>query len=271
VSVKSNYTKIEGHMKKTFPRFNLLLAIALPFLTLQGCGENAHTSKIGAIFGQDDRVPMRNGNYPWGSIGKLETTAGNCTATLIARDLIVTAAHCITDGGRINTGPATFYAHLVNNQFAAQSPVTQIWTGSLNPEEASRVHDWALLRLRDPLGERFDTISIKNTTVEDFPATISLAGFSHEFQNAETAAIHFNCSVRRRHTVGIIFHDCDSTAGSSGGPMIGYINGTYYIAGIHVATYSSSEEQVPDYSDALANVAIPSNEFLRKAHELLGN
>ena len=33
--------------------------------------------------------------HPWSAIGKLNNGIGSCTATLIARDRVLTAAHCV--------------------------------------------------------------------------------------------------------------------------------------------------------------------------------
>lgn len=51
-------------------------------------------------FGNDDRLPMTSSAYPWSAIGRVQINGGgHCTGALIARDLVLTNAHCIFENG----------------------------------------------------------------------------------------------------------------------------------------------------------------------------
>jgi protease YdgD len=53
------------------------------------------------ILGNDDRRLIEQLNAPWGAIGQINTTGyrrtTSCTGSLIATNLVITAAHCVMD------------------------------------------------------------------------------------------------------------------------------------------------------------------------------
>ena len=108
------------------------------------------------FFGYDDRVLPPIDEAPWKYIGELALdTDEGCTATLIASNVIVTAAHCImgddgphpqatfTTAARDRSARVT--AYLIDRRFDYR-----LFT--LGNTQDGR--DWALLRLDQPLGDR---------------------------------------------------------------------------------------------------------------------
>ena len=53
------------------------------------------------ILGNDDRTVIEQLSAPWGAIGQINTTGyrrtTSCTGSLIATNLVITAAHCVMD------------------------------------------------------------------------------------------------------------------------------------------------------------------------------
>ncbi|HRO04117.1 MAG TPA: trypsin-like serine protease, partial [Terricaulis sp.] len=107
------------------------------------------------FFGNDDRVLVDVNQAPWRFMGQLAMTTGErCTATLIAPNVIVTAAHCLHGGrglnaaGRFTTADgahsAAITAYLISPRFNYQR-----FTSS---DEIDGL-DWALLRLDRRLGD----------------------------------------------------------------------------------------------------------------------
>lgn len=217
------------------------------------------------IFGTDDRVPVTTTKYPWRTLGYLQNLG--CTGTLIYRDLVLTAAHCVVDErtGRIRQGMSYFIPHLVRGRSVHRAWINYVWWGTSRPN-SDRRSDWAILHLEEYLGDKEGWLGIKSTTAETFPNFITVAGFSGDFWYGATAGAHINCQTRRRDiATGLILNDCDTTRGSSGGPVLSMINGKMTIIGLNVAERrggNSNSQHWRYYEDQYASVAISSSEFL---------
>lgn len=70
--------------------------VAIGFLT--ACGNHGRRSgdvaTVKNVFGVDDRMAITSTGTPWRMIGRL---SNGCTGTLVGRDLVLTAAHCVYD------------------------------------------------------------------------------------------------------------------------------------------------------------------------------
>ena len=74
-------------------------------------------------FGRDDRRILDSSQYPWSAIGEVRFRGGGaCTATLVAPDIAITAAHCFFQDGRVNPA-AEFLAGLSGDQHVARANV----------------------------------------------------------------------------------------------------------------------------------------------------
>lgn len=76
-----------------------------------------------------DRLDHRGEVLGWEGVGRLDTSIGTCTGTLIARDLVLTAAHCVVDEATRTVLPIDrmrFSAGLTHDFTAAIRGVTRI-------------------------------------------------------------------------------------------------------------------------------------------------
>ena len=89
------------------------------------------------------RIEASLGQAPYRWVGKLrDSLGGNCTAFLVGRDLIATAAHCVLKSNRQDD----FYIGYRDNTFVDHARVVFIWVGTTSTV-TKKGQDWALGRL----------------------------------------------------------------------------------------------------------------------------
>lgn len=176
------------------------------------------------FFGRDDRVLVPVNERPWRYMGVLRMDTGeSCSATLIARDVIVTAAHCIhTDRGvnaagrfesATGNGVARIIAYQVDRRFDYRR---------FNTTDEIDGLDWALLRLDQPLGDRLGFAGVQNLTGRGQAAAtatdIMQAGYSWDTGGHLSGNIR--CRMIQVHRDNTFAHECDTTRGDSGSSFL---------------------------------------------------
>ena len=251
----------------------LSTSILIIALGLQACGKPQTASETKNVFGPDNRVELTATGYPWRTIGKV--FGMGCTGTLVAANLVLTAAHCIIDPATKKpiTDPISFRPNYINGSSADVSGVDHVWWGTNDPAKF-RGHDWAILRLTSRLGDKYGWLGVRPTNTDTFPPQLSVAGYSEDFRNGNTAGIHHNCDTKKRlKDDNLIFHDCDMTRGASGGPALRMYDDKLTVVGINVAEFRNGGEtslHLPQYDDAHANIVIPAAEAVAKIKEITG-
>ena len=171
----------------------------------------------GVFYGNDDRIFADTAGYPWSAVGKvLFESGGHCTATIVGRHTLLTAAHCLFldgDSNRIDP-PTVFYAGLDGGFSAASSPVIGhfVAPGFDNVAHSSGSdidgHDWAFLFLDRDLGAEVGMLDVLPLRIEDLEAAVNggwhavrQAGYSSDADERMTA--NLACPVvqdlRRQH------------------------------------------------------------------------
>ncbi len=205
------------------------------------------------VFDQDDRSPITSTDFPWSAIGKLKSDHGSCSGTLVGEDLVLTNRHCVRGDDKALYTNIRFYPNYIDGRANLMSEPNWIWW--------DETYDWAVLRLRQPLGKSQGFLGTRHLNFSNagvLSGTFHAAGYSGDFRGGETAGVHMNCKFTDYFSYGILKHSCDTTRGSSGGPIFGKWGNNVQIVALNYAEGRDGETShigIP-YSPEKANYAI---------------
>ena len=187
--------------------------------------------------------------YPWSSIGKLNNSiGGSCTAVVIDRTQILTAAHCLFNRRTARFLPASALHFLLGYERGAYSVHALVADYSMgagydpNSETTTLSSDWSILRLAEPLPATVRPLQVASNIPE--PATKLLIG------SYAARRLHLMTEVSDCRVVGfsegrdLILHNCTAGLGSSGAPLLMLSDRGYVIVGLQVAFQQRASSKI---------------------------
>ncbi|GAA3864463.1 trypsin-like serine peptidase [Celeribacter arenosi] len=160
----------------------------------------------------------------WEAVGRLDIDRNKtCTGTLVASDLVLTAAHCVLDDENRKIAPSKiiFRAGLRNGEVIAASRglATAVAAGFENSERLTTTmirRDVALIKLETPVARALaQPFPIHRTPSVNSDLTVASYGRG---RNA-VLSIQRTCN-KLSFDDRLLTFDCDITFGSSGAPVI---------------------------------------------------
>ena len=184
-------------------------------------------------------------SYPWSSIGKLfNETGSSCSGVVIARDKILTAAHCVYNARSRRFIPAEQLHFLVGyrtGRYSAHARIARYEIGAgFDPQRYDQTSeaDWAVLTVTESLPEAIEPLRLRRDASPTGTKAI-LAGYPQDRAFAMSA--DRDCELGDKISAGrLLLHTCRSTFGYSGGPiLVGTGGREMEVAGIQIAAMKS--------------------------------
>ncbi len=246
-------------MKSSLRAAAALCALAIA-LTLASAARGAEPGVIGA----DDRVPLVATGPPWTAVGQVNIggyrRVGLCTGTLVAPDLVITAAHCLVDrhtglvhparhvhfvtavdrGGFGEHATARCVRLLKDYRFVPTPPRSGRLSARL-PESALAT-DVAAIVLETPLKTSPAPVA---RDIPSNPAT-TLAHAAYPADRRFRLTAHVGCRRLPSEAATPLWRtDCDTHPASSGGPVFVSRDGTLALAAVMVAAGTAENIALP--------------------------
>ena len=245
-------------------RLGLVIAGLAAAMLLQAAPASAN------VFGKDPRVKVTSAKYPYSTLGELDGVG--CSATLVGRRLVLTAAHCIIDTSthKLMTNLTTFSVGVVNGKARDSANMIKFWWGTTDPDNDRR-HDWALILLDKPLGDKYGWMGVASEDDARKYKTVAVAGYSADRFEGNTATIDLHCHIRE-YDSDFWLHDGAATRGSSGCPIFVNTKAGARIVALNVGEFRDSGETslfLNHYEKSHANIAVRNGEFLPTLNELI--
>jgi protease YdgD len=215
---------------------------------------------------QDHRHTVDIASPPWSAVGKLYNgIGGGCTAVAVAKNEVLTAAHCLFNhrtGRFLPSDSLHFLLGLERGDYQLHAVVHSYQLSTrydpYRPFE-TLASDWAVLNLQAPLPDNYEPIPLSQESVVGAGTAVMTGGYGQDRRFMLTADT--NCRILQPVAGGqLLAHDCRAAKGYSGAPILHRIStGQIEVIAVNVATAFLKGE--------LVMIAVPVTAIRRELRE----
>jgi V8-like Glu-specific endopeptidase len=196
------------------------------------------------VHGADDRYVFQDTSFPYSTVGKVQTATGSCTGTMVGRNLMLTANHCIKSGLQWMKFTPSYYDG--SEPYGSAYALSYLRWFAKGDESSSsstsleRAFDYALVvldrNIGDDVGYMGSTTYNSQWNGEDYWDHI---GYPGDVASGQRPIFVNNDAIQEiaTHSYGdqsgyYMRTFLDTGGGQSGGPLYGDFNGDFKIVGV---------------------------------------